>query len=264
MKDRIFDKSIAFGLTPFETIYFYNNKAQYVREHYNRLRRACRVLGVRLDAGVNLEAFITLIDCSVQELTQIHGSSSGVLKVVPDSGSLMIKSRPPAYDRDMYEVGMKLGISRVIRDKHSVFSYFKTFNYGNGYIEDHRAKRRGFDSSLHLNQYGNICETAFANIFFVKGKTLYSPTITNGILNGIVRYRVLKIALGLGYSVVKGNIDIKDIVDYNECFVTNSVAGIFPVSRIEDYKFQRRDFVLAANQLEEFARPWNMEAYSNV
>ena len=72
------------------------------------------------------------------------------------------------------------------KDSNNILNYFKTFNFGMNYIEDIRAKEKGYDGALFLNNMGYICETTYANIFFRKENILYTPDIRNGILNFII------------------------------------------------------------------------------
>jgi 4-amino-4-deoxychorismate lyase len=253
MEDLIFDKSVAFGLTPFETLYFFDYKVQYIREHYYRMRRACKVFNIGF--AYDLKAFESMTNRFVAD----NSRGNGVLKIVAIDNGLHMKIREYGYDAEKYKEGYKLIVSKSIRDKNNIFSYFKTFNYGINYIEDTRAKKRGFDSSLHLNQDGYICEAAYSNIFFVRDRTLYTPSIKNGILNGIIRSKVMKLSSTAGYKIEKTDIKLKHVGEFDECFITNSVAGVFPVSAINQFLFSSTEFTNQINNFEEFRRQWNSD-----
>src|SRR5437763_191502 len=53
------------------------------------------------------------------------------------------------------------------------------------------AEARGFDEALVLNERGEVCEAAAANIFWTRGGVLYTPTLSTGCLPGIARQLVL-------------------------------------------------------------------------
>ncbi|MGC8931307.1 MAG: hypothetical protein ACP5K6_07195 [Dictyoglomus sp.] len=42
-----------------------------------------------------------------------------------------------------------------------------------------------------------------------------------------------------------------------ECFITTSVAGAFPVKNIEKISFSSKEFSLKLAQIEIFKIPWN-------
>ena len=255
MEELIFDKNIAFGLTPFETLYFFDYKVEYIREHYYRMKRACRVF--KIEFGYDLNAFENIISRFIFDNNNSDSNGNGVLKIVVVDNGLHMKVREYGYDAKKYKEGYRLMVSKSIRDKNNIFAYFKTFNYGINYVEDTRAKNKGFDSSLHFNQDGYICEAAYSNIFFVKDKTLYTPSIKNGILNGVIRSKVMKQSSAIGYKVEKADIKLDRVHEFEECFLTNSVAGVFSVSSIDKFQFTSREFVNQTNNLEEFRRPWN-------
>jgi branched-subunit amino acid aminotransferase/4-amino-4-deoxychorismate lyase len=157
----------------------------------------------------------------------------------------------------MYESGLRLNLSKVVRDRENILSYFKTFNYGINYLEDLRAKNKNYEGALFLNNQGNICETSYANIFLKSENTIYTPHIRNGILNGVMRRLVIAKALEMGYEVRKTNITIRELNNFEECFITNSIAGVIPVKSINNYMFASRKFASLINKEEILKRSWN-------
>jgi len=99
-------------------------------------------------------------------------------------------------------------------------------------------------------------KAAFANIFFRKNNVIYTPHILCGLLPGIVRKHVIRVSEKLGYIVRKAFLKVDDIKDMDECFITSSIAGIFPVLRIEDIEFKQRGFAEYLLSMDKFNRPW--------
>ncbi len=104
-------------------------------------------------------------------------------------------------------------------------------------LSKHEAERKGFDDSLMLDYRNYIAEATGANIFFVKGNSLYTP-IADCFLDGITRKTVIKIAKEEGISVSETRIKIEDLNNYDECFVTGTAAEVTPVNTIADFKFK--------------------------
>lgn len=247
----LFDASIAFGLTPFETIYFKDKKPQRLEKHYKRLLRAKLALNVIYNDSFN--EFKESINNYILGLDE----ESGVLKAILLNGKLHFKVREPGYFKEGFNKGMSLCISRVKRDPKSIFTYFKTLNYGENVLEDRRSKNKGYDGSLFLNYNNEICETSYANIFFRKGNTLYTPHLRCGILPGVMRDDIIKFARSTGYKVEKSFLTLKDIENVDEAFISNSVLAVYPVNNIKNIKFTSREFLDLAIKKEEFKRPWN-------
>lgn len=251
MDDCIFEKENAFGLMPFETIYFQEYKPHFLMEHYKRLKRACRVFGVEF----NYE--YCDFEKAIIDFIQAEGEALGAIKLVCYKNKLKLKYRTPDYEKSTYLTGLRLSVAKTTKDKENIFNYFKTFNLGINYMEDTRAKKKGFHSVLFLNIQGHICETAYANIFFRSNNILYTPDIRSGILNGVMRSNVIKEAKKMGFEVKKVSIELSRIQEFSECFITNSLAGVFPVSCIENYKFEERNFLNLINKQEKYVRLWN-------
>jgi 4-amino-4-deoxychorismate lyase len=263
----IFNKEIAFGLTPFETIYFENKSPHFLKEHYIRLKRACRALKILF--SLSFENFHSIIVDYLDD-QEVY---SGVLKVIVLNGDLHFNIRQPSYTKEKYNEGFKLILANAIRDENNILNYFKTFNYGINYIEDIRAKNKGYDGSLFLNSKNQVCETNYANIFFREGKFIYTPHLSTGLLRGIMREQVIKYAKNNGYKVKKAFISLEDLRNFEECFITNSVAGIFPVRKIEGrlttfslkskmdsyqlFEFNDNSFCQQINNEGYFKREWN-------
>lgn len=70
-------------------------------------------------------------------------------------------------------------------------------SYANSILALLEAKKSGFDKALFLDKNGCIAEGAGEKIFFVKDKSLHTPTI-DAILPGITRTSIMNIATDLG------------------------------------------------------------------
>lgn len=251
MELNIFDKNIAFGLLPFETIYYREGKAQFLREHYLRFKRACRILKIDFEYG--------FLEFSSSINLYIEGTMTpeGVIKLTIYNNKLQLNHREANYKNEIYGRGLTLIISKATRDRSNILNYLKTYNYGINYIEEQRAKDKGYDNVLFLNNDNNVCETSNANIFFRSGNILFTPQLRSGILNGVMRGQVIKEVRAMGFDIKKTDIGAEEINRFEECFITNSVAGVFPVKSINNYSFDSRRLADELNKLSNFERPWH-------
>jgi branched-chain amino acid aminotransferase len=93
-----------------------------------------------------------------------------------------------------------------------------------------KAQRGGFDEALLINRNGFIFEASRANIFWVKDRTLYTPPLSSGCLNGITRRQVIKQAVHLKISVKEKELTPAMLKAADAAFLTNSLIGIKPIA----------------------------------
>lgn len=248
----IFSESIAFGITPFETIYFEDKNPKNIESHYKRLKRSSNLF--KSDFNISFKEFCN----QIQGFLNLSKNDVGVLKVILLNGVLNFKIREASYNKELFEKGLCLCVSKSKNDKDNIFTYFKTFNYGKNVLEDKRAKKKGYDTCMFINNDNNICETAYANIFFRKGNIIYTPHLRCGLLPGVMRRNILEFSKENNYKVKKEEISLRDVSYMDEAFISSSVSSAFPVKYIGDIKFSSRDFVDFIKEENNFKRPWNI------
>ncbi|NLX99298.1 MAG: branched-chain amino acid aminotransferase [Rhodopirellula sp.] len=87
--------------------------------------------------------------------------------------------------------------------------------------------------ALLLDVDGFVTEGTGANIFFVSGGTLQTPT-TRNILNGVSRQAVIELARRQGSDVVERDLSLYDAYDAEEAFWTTTSYCILPISSIDN------------------------------
>ncbi len=119
----------------------------------------------------------------------------------------------------VYKLGFK--------DSRSPFSNFKTDNNLLYLDSIQYAKNQGCDQSIILNERNEIVETSICNIFFQKGEKIYTPPLSSGCVNGIMRRVTIH-----EKCVQEKTIPLDTLNDFDSIFLTNAVRG------------QRKAFVL--------------------
>jgi branched-chain amino acid aminotransferase len=122
-------------------------------------------------------------------------------------------------------------------------------------IEKHRAERLGFADALMLDWRGQVAEGTGANIFFVRGDEIHTPT-PDCFLDGITRRTVIGLARARGLSVIERAIMPEEMANFEQCFLTGSAAEVTPVSEIGDYRFTVGDITRTLmDAYSAFVRP---------
>lgn len=115
-------------------------------------------------------------------------------------------------------------------------------NYGAALMASAQAQQAGYnqllwtDSSTH--EY--IEESGTMNVIFRKGNTLFTPAVSDSILDGVTRESVLQIAKDWGYNVEERKVSVIEVIEaiknneLDEAFGAGTAATIAPI-RVINY-----------------------------
>lgn len=222
----ILDNGYLYGLGAFETIAIKSGTPIFLTEHLTRLHKALRFL--QIGRTVTAEA--------VGAAIQAEGVSHGALRLTMSEHNTLFTFRENPYTEDIYQRGFRLHFCDALRNDASPLTYHKTLNYGDCILEKRKCADMGYDEGIFQNHRGEICEGTTSNIFFVKGNTILTPALTCGLLPGILRAY-----LQGRYDITEAVIKTEEIADFDECFVTNSLLGIMPVTSLGDVQFAAQE-----------------------
>jgi branched-chain amino acid aminotransferase len=106
--------------------------------------------------------------------------------------------------------------------------------YVNGALAKSEAQLNGFDEAIVLTQDGHVSEGSAENLFIVKGGRLVTPSVTDNILEGITRRRLMVVARErLEIAVEERTIDRTELYNADEVFLCGTGAQISPVVEID-------------------------------
>ncbi|MFA0113674.1 aminodeoxychorismate lyase [Vibrio sp. 10N.261.46.E11] len=88
-----------------------------------------------------------------------------------------------------------------------------------------------------LDISGNVIETTMANLFWRKDQAIYTPQLTQSGVAGVMRKQVLTALNQAEFSVTIGDYCLSQLMQADEIFMTNSILGVAPVTRISDSQF---------------------------
>jgi branched-chain amino acid aminotransferase len=106
--------------------------------------------------------------------------------------------------------------------------------YVNGALAKSEAQLNGFDEAIVLTQDGHVSEGSAENLFVVRGGALITPALTDNILEGITRRRLIHLGRErLGLVVEERTIDRTELYNADEVFLCGTGAQISPVVEID-------------------------------
>jgi len=211
--------------------------------HYHRIQASARLLMMEIPQSPEELAEVTL------ELLRRDGLREDVyLRPIIYKSSETIGVRLHNLDADITIFGVPFGqyidteggiraqVSSWRRvDDNAIPARGKiTGAYVNGALAKSEAQLNGFDEAIVLTADGHVSEGSAENLFMVKRGVLITPPVTDNILEGITRGRMMEIAGDeLGIEVVERSIDRTELYGADEVFLCGTGAQISPVIEID-------------------------------
>lgn len=121
----------------------------------------------------------------------------------------------------------------------SVDPGFKLSNSINYIKATAEAKERQADDALMLTVDGLVSETPIANIFWMEGGTVRTPSRSCDILPGITRSLIVKAVAEMeGVSLETGEFTPGHLRSAEAVWISNSVREMVPVAAVDDVEYQ--------------------------
>lgn len=109
----------------------------------------------------------------------------------------------------------------------------KSTSYAVNMAAEAEAKRRGADDAVFVDAAGIVLEGPVTNIWWRRGRTLFTPSLELGILAGVTRATALQLAPALGYDVEQGAYPLAELAGAEEAFTSSSVRELLPVVELD-------------------------------
>lgn len=238
----VFDRGFLYGDGVYETLRAYNGVIFRADQHLERLRQSARAIRLALPyprgelrSILNRTLRANGIRNGLLRLTVSRGA--GPWGVDPPPGSrptVVVMARPFVKpSRLRYARGIRVRIVSVERSgSRSLDPRIKSTNFLNNMLARMEATRAGADEGLMLNADGRLTEGTVSNLFLVRKKRLFTPSLDCGLLDGVTRRVVMELAGSMGISLKETALTPDDLLRADECFLTNTSMEIMPVTRI--------------------------------
>lgn len=221
-------EGFSFGFGLFETLKFENQRPCFLKEHFNRLVKSAEAISMRIPFSAD-EIFRQSV-----ALFEANSVKNGVYKILvsrsENENSTVVYIRDST--RSITSVPVRLRLSSVVKSSQAFTTNHKTLNYLENLLEKRLAEQHGFDECLFCNEAGFVTECGTANLFVIREDLLKTPSVDCGLLGGVIRGQVLRIARELGMRVEEGNLLPGECAEADEAFITSSGKGLVGVSEI--------------------------------
>lgn len=242
------DHAALFGAGFFETFRTRDGVPLRLDAHLARLRAACERIGIRIpdtalaasaDAGRWAPVIAALLDAhhlrdGVFRLTLTAGENPAPLGT-GDYAAPHERLTCRALPADAPPGGITLHLLATPRDTGEWRPRPKSLNYLNSLLAARElAPRREHpsDEGLLFDADGRVCEGVFTNLFWVRGKVVFTPHESTGLLPGVGRAHLLHRLRADGIPVEEVEAGFEELAHADAIATVGSVRGVTPVARI--------------------------------
>ncbi|HEX6982566.1 MAG TPA: aminotransferase class IV [Balneolaceae bacterium] len=237
-------RGLMYGDGLFETFRTYSAKTFLLEQHLKRLKEGLNLLKIPFPSDLAIENLKPLIfrllkakDLSNDDaIIRIQVWRDGERGYMPDTSanshfSIIASKCPKIFKKPVLATVETRRIPSV-----ALPSTYKFSNGINYILAANEAVDKGADDVLMQTTNGKISETTIANIFWIKGDKIFTPSIDCDLIPGITRSILIDLSAD-GLSLDVGEFELNAILEADAVFMTNSVREILPVKAVNDHYF---------------------------
>lgn len=241
-KISVFDRGFLYGDSVYETMRTAGGRPIELERHLARLHRSAAGIGLSIPFADDM------LGAAITQTHVAAGNTESYVRVIVTRGEgpLMLdprKSEDPALvivvqplqvpTEAAYARGIAAVIVGTTKTQGAIDPAIKSGNYLGSILALRQAIAEGGEDAILCTATGDIAEGATSNVFFVVGGELRTPALAFGLLAGITRELVCELASELGLEVTQGRVTPDELRAADEVFLTSSVRGIMPVTKID-------------------------------
>lgn len=212
----------------YEVVRIIDGVPLFWEDHYERMKNSFKALGVDINVGEDqikeqIETVVkanNLSNCNVKLTSSMEKESMDILIYIS-------KSYYPS-DKEISE-GVKTSLAYIERNMPNVKLVNKSYKEKVAQI---MKDTHSFEVLL-VNGKGQITEGSRSNLFFIKGRDVYTAPAEQ-VLLGITRKYVFEVCRKLNLKVYEAPISVEQLDEMDALFISGTSIKVLPVARIDD------------------------------
>ena len=230
------NRAFRYGDALFETIRVINGRPHFLSDHMERLLEGMAALMMEVPDYFSVDFFTDQINDLLKkaDITQggrlrltVFRKNGGfytpetnevnwVIEAMPLEDNLFVLNKD-GYNIDLYEDHRK-PIHKLSGVKsNNCLTYVLAGLY---------KKEKRLDECVLMNELGSISECISSNIFVAYNGVLYTPSVNQGIIPGVMRKKIIELAHQNKIEVQECPLNPQVLLRADELFLTNSINGI--------------------------------------
>ncbi|MDR0309179.1 MAG: branched-chain amino acid transaminase, partial [Candidatus Methanoplasma sp.] len=247
----ILTHALNYGTGVFEGIRVYQTPkgpaAFRLRDHIVRLFDSCKVMGIDPEFGGRtysvddvIEAVKTTVKANkkvdyIKPCVFLSGEEVGLNPVGVPASLAITSIFLGAYLGNAAADGARVITSSWHRPDNLCGPAGAKVNgwYVTSCLAKREAVRQGAKEAVMLTSTGHVAECTGENIFICRNGKIYTPQVSQCILDGITRNSIIEVARDMGYEVVETEMTRTQLVTADEVWMTGTAAEVVPVTNID-------------------------------
>ncbi len=237
------DRAFQYGDGVFETIAVNNKMLQFWPEHYQRLIAGCNKLGITPPAEQTLlkdiKQLVTENNLFVLKIIVSRGCGGrGYLANSSLTPSIVITLNDwPGHIQQKKEAGIHTRICQHRLLINPALAGIKHLNRLDQVIARNEWHNNDFDEGIMLDLNDNLLEGTASNLFVKINNRWQTADDHDCAVTGVIRGFVLEQLVNKKITCIEEKINKSELSLVQEMFVCNSVWGIIPVTRCDEFEF---------------------------
>jgi len=238
------NRGFLYGDGFFETIVLREGRIFFLEQHLDRALTAIAALQLKTDKAWNLDRLKTLL----HKLWQENGSpQEAVFKWIvwrnseglyapgkAENSHYLIELKP--Y-RTAPAVKARAYLATTVTNVQTVYSSFKRLSALHYVMAGLEKNNRQADELILTDQQGNLSEATSSGLFWIQNDTIFTPALSTGCIEGVVRQSIFKWAKHYENSIEETTVPLSAIQPEATVFTAN-VAGLSLIEKLENNVFQ--------------------------
>jgi branched-subunit amino acid aminotransferase/4-amino-4-deoxychorismate lyase len=231
------NRAFRYGDALFETIRVINRKAMFIGDHMRRIKVGMTILRMNVPPDFNSDNISRLIDELIDH-NNLHNDVRVRLTIFRNEGgfytpknndiSFLIETED-LHEKGGYRInenGYNIEVFHDIKKHKNKLSNLKSGNALLYVLAGIYKRDIKMDDCLIVNEDGNVCETISSNVFIVKNGALYTPALSEGCVDGVMRRQIINLAQQNRILCYEIPLLFNTLMNADEIFLTNAVKGI--------------------------------------
>ncbi|EOW6846781.1 aminodeoxychorismate lyase [Cronobacter sakazakii] len=241
------DRAVQFGDGCFTTARVRDGVVHLLEAHLARLHEGCERLMIPVPD----------IDTLRNEMRQAaQGQGSAVVKVIISRGAgkrgysiagcdaptrIVSRGGYPDFYSEWRERGVSLAISPVRLGRNPNLAGIKHLNRLEQVLIRTHLEQTSADEALVLDSEGWVTECCAANLFWRKGKAVFTPRLDQAGVDGLMRRHIIGLLNQSVWRLSEINAPASALEEADEVFICNALMPLVPVRSIDGHAYASRE-----------------------